>query len=129
MSRSKPVQAGDYNRWFVWQSLNPNPPRDALGQPSRTVSPYTDQTGFWASKTPATGRESINGERLKATISHVVECLIPGDIQPKDRLKGINVITGETNYLNIEAVQNVDDGNFTVKLYCTEVVNPAKVVT
>ena len=117
------TEIGTFNRYFIWQKYNAGAAVDFFGQPVRDGSRWTNQTGFWASKKPATGREVVNDDRLKGLVSDVVKGVSPGDIQPQDRLQGVHAITGSPYFLNIEAVLLPEDDGRFVTLLCSQVTN------
>ena len=74
---------------------------------------------YWASVRPASGRETENADRLKATATHIVTMPYTQALSP-----ATHRLIFKGRILNIQTAMNYDERNREYLLTCIEVVNP-----
>lgn len=92
--------------------------RDGYGQETRTWSTLAT---YWGSIRTPTGREALNAAQQKAELTHVVTLRWTGEsttITPKDQL------SYKGRLFAITWINNVDERNRQLDIYCQELVAP-----
>lgn len=92
---------------------------DSLGTKAPgSWSAITGGSNLWAKIRPAGGREYLNGEKVDASISHVVTLRYLEGVTPRMRL----VTAIGSRVLRIASVINVDEADEMLQLQCVEEV-------
>jgi SPP1 family predicted phage head-tail adaptor len=93
-------------------------PQDAYGQPKKS---WATVGTYWAKIRSPNGREATNAAQMKAELTHVITVRWPGislTLVPKMRY----LYKGRA--FNITWINNVDERNRQLDVYCQEVVSP-----
>ena len=75
---------------------------------------WIDQSTFWASIRPVTGREDFQGDQIQDEVTHEIRFRAPRDILPRDRIKFCNRV------FNVVYVLDIDEMGHHLKALCEE---------
>lgn len=105
-------------RWRIELHSDGTPAADSLGQ----MQPADTLLGtYWGAISTLGGAERVNAEQIKGEVTHRVTLRWPGastTIVPKMRL------VFKTRTFNIVWIDNVDERNRQLDVYCQEVITP-----
>jgi SPP1 family predicted phage head-tail adaptor len=107
------VKIGRMRQRVTLQSLTETP--DSYGQRIQT---WTTVGTYWAYLKAISGAEMVNGQQIKANVTHFVQMRYVGSVTPSMR-----ILLG-TRVINLVWVNNIDERNRTYEFQAQEVAAP-----
>jgi SPP1 family predicted phage head-tail adaptor len=105
------MQAGKLRHRVTIQTATQS--QDAYGEADRT---WSDADTVWASVSPASSRELVQGRQVQAETTHTIRMRYHEDAAPTARLK-----FGSRTF-NIVRVHNIDERNIELEIEAAEIV-------
>lgn len=107
------MASGDRNKLLTAQS-----PVRSYNSDGEAIITWTDELRIWCKVAPITAREQMRSQQLKVDVSHIVTTHYSRNLRTDWRF--MYVERGETRYLNIIGIVDVEERHEELEIACGE---------